>query len=47
MSATWSFETKQIHAGQTVDPTTGARGSLPRSSGHGLFGDHAAVTAVV
>jgi O-acetylhomoserine (thiol)-lyase len=28
MSATWSFETKQIHAGQTVDPTTGAR-ALP------------------
>jgi O-acetylhomoserine (thiol)-lyase len=28
MSATWSFETKQVHAGQTVDPTTGAR-ALP------------------
>ena len=28
MSATWSFETKQIHAGQSVDPTTGAR-ALP------------------
>ena len=25
---TWSFETKQIHAGQTADPTTGAR-ALP------------------
>jgi O-acetylhomoserine (thiol)-lyase len=28
MTSTWSFETKQIHAGQTVDPTTGAR-ALP------------------
>ncbi len=28
MSEKWSFETKQIHAGQTVDPTTGAR-ALP------------------
>ena len=28
MSDTWSFETKQIHAGQQVDPTTGAR-ALP------------------
>jgi len=28
MSADWSFETKQIHAGQQVDPTTGAR-ALP------------------
>lgn len=28
MSDTWSFETKQIHAGQTADPTTGAR-ALP------------------
>jgi O-acetylhomoserine (thiol)-lyase len=28
MSANWSFETKQIHAGQVVDPTTGAR-ALP------------------
>ncbi len=28
MSATWSFETKQIHAGQQPDPTTGAR-ALP------------------
>lgn len=26
--AQWSFETKQIHAGQTADPTTGAR-ALP------------------
>ncbi|NED63656.1 O-acetyl-L-homoserine sulfhydrolase, partial [Streptomyces sp. SID10244] len=25
---TWSFETKQIHAGQTADPTTNAR-ALP------------------
>src|ERR1700709_1866691 len=24
----WSFETRQIHAGQTADPTTGAR-ALP------------------
>ena len=28
MSTDWSFETKQIHAGQSVDPTTGAR-ALP------------------
>lgn len=28
MSATWSFETKQIHAGQVADPTTHAR-ALP------------------
>ncbi len=28
MSDNWSFETKQIHAGQTADPTTGAR-ALP------------------
>lgn len=28
MSDTWSFETKQIHAGQVPDPTTGAR-ALP------------------
>ncbi len=28
MSAGWSFETRQIHAGQTPDPTTGAR-ALP------------------
>ncbi len=28
MSATWSFETKQVHAGQSPDPTTGAR-ALP------------------
>lgn len=28
MSESWSFETKQIHAGQVVDPTTGAR-ALP------------------
>ncbi|MDR3360489.1 MAG: bifunctional o-acetylhomoserine/o-acetylserine sulfhydrylase [Bifidobacteriaceae bacterium] len=28
MSQNWSFETKQIHAGQTPDPTTGAR-ALP------------------
>jgi O-acetylhomoserine (thiol)-lyase len=28
MSATWSFETKQIHSGQQPDPTTGAR-ALP------------------
>ena len=28
MSADWSFETKQIHSGQVVDPTTGAR-ALP------------------
>ena len=28
MSDNWSFETKQIHAGQTPDPTTGAR-ALP------------------
>ncbi|MFI2755109.1 bifunctional o-acetylhomoserine/o-acetylserine sulfhydrylase [Cellulomonas sp. P22] len=28
MSSTWSFETRQIHAGQTADPTTGAR-ALP------------------
>jgi len=28
MSDEWSFETKQIHAGQTPDPTTGAR-ALP------------------
>ena len=28
MSENWSFETKQIHAGQTADPTTGAR-ALP------------------
>ncbi|SDT01750.1 bifunctional o-acetylhomoserine/o-acetylserine sulfhydrylase [Microlunatus soli] len=28
MSEQWSFETKQIHAGQTADPTTGAR-ALP------------------
>ncbi len=26
--ATWSFETLQVHAGQTPDPTTGAR-ALP------------------
>src|SRR4051812_24874310 len=26
--AQWSFETKQVHAGQTADPTTGAR-ALP------------------
>jgi O-acetylhomoserine (thiol)-lyase len=25
MSDTWGFETRQIHAGQTADPTTGAR----------------------
>lgn len=28
MSQSWSFETRQIHAGQTPDPTTGAR-ALP------------------
>jgi O-acetylhomoserine (thiol)-lyase len=28
MSDTWSFETQQIHAGQTADPATGAR-ALP------------------
>ena len=28
MSEHWSFETKQIHAGQTADPTTGSR-ALP------------------
>jgi O-acetylhomoserine (thiol)-lyase len=28
MSSNWSFETRQIHAGQTPDPTTGAR-ALP------------------
>ncbi len=28
MTDSWSFETKQIHAGQVVDPTTGAR-ALP------------------
>ncbi|MEI8056405.1 MAG: bifunctional o-acetylhomoserine/o-acetylserine sulfhydrylase [Actinomycetes bacterium] len=28
MSANWSFETKQIHSGQSPDPTTGAR-ALP------------------
>ncbi len=28
MTATWSFETKQIHAGQVVDPTTNSR-ALP------------------
>ena len=28
MSNNWSFETLQIHAGQTADPTTGAR-ALP------------------
>lgn len=28
MSNSWSFETRQIHAGQTPDPTTGAR-ALP------------------
>ncbi|MDO9380985.1 MAG: bifunctional o-acetylhomoserine/o-acetylserine sulfhydrylase [Nocardioidaceae bacterium] len=28
MNDSWSFETKQIHAGQTPDPTTGAR-ALP------------------
>ncbi|MDP5051972.1 MAG: PLP-dependent transferase, partial [Candidatus Planktophila sp.] len=28
MSTNWSFETLQIHAGQTPDPTTGAR-ALP------------------
>ena len=28
MSKNWSFETRQIHAGQTPDPTTGAR-ALP------------------
>src|SRR5262245_30661195 len=28
MSDGWGFETKQIHAGQTADPTTGAR-ALP------------------
>ncbi|MFZ4567016.1 MAG: bifunctional o-acetylhomoserine/o-acetylserine sulfhydrylase [Prochlorococcaceae cyanobacterium] len=28
MTATWSFETKQIHAGQVADPTTNAR-ALP------------------
>ncbi|GAA2517318.1 bifunctional o-acetylhomoserine/o-acetylserine sulfhydrylase [Rarobacter incanus] len=27
-NADWSFETKQVHAGQTADPTTGAR-ALP------------------
>ncbi len=25
MSENWSFETKQVHAGATSDPTTGAR----------------------
>ncbi len=25
MSESWSFETKQVHAGATSDPTTGAR----------------------
>ncbi len=28
MTPNWSFETRQIHAGQTPDPTTGAR-ALP------------------
>ncbi|SJM50543.1 bifunctional o-acetylhomoserine/o-acetylserine sulfhydrylase [Arthrobacter rhombi] len=28
MSASWSFETRQVHAGQAPDPTTGAR-ALP------------------
>jgi O-acetylhomoserine (thiol)-lyase len=28
MSTTWSFETKQIHSGQSIDPATGAR-ALP------------------
>ncbi len=28
MSQSWSFETRQIHAGQEPDPTTGAR-ALP------------------
>ena len=28
MSNNWSFETRQIHSGQTPDPTTGAR-ALP------------------
>ena len=28
MSDTWAFETKQVHAGQSVDSTTGAR-ALP------------------
>lgn len=28
MSASWSFETRQVHAGQTPDPATGAR-ALP------------------
>jgi O-acetylhomoserine (thiol)-lyase len=25
MSASWGFETRQIHAGSAPDPTTGAR----------------------
>ncbi len=28
MTTSWSFETKQIHAGQVVDPTTRSR-ALP------------------
>ena len=28
MSDAWSFETRQIHAGQSADPATGAR-ALP------------------
>ena len=28
MNNAWSFETRQIHAGQSPDPTTGAR-ALP------------------
>ena len=27
----WSFETLQIHAGQTADPTTGARATTTHS----------------
>ena len=30
----WSFETRQVHAGQVPDPTTGARGSRPERLHH-------------
>jgi O-acetylhomoserine (thiol)-lyase len=44
MNDSWSFETKQIHAGQSVDPTTGAR-ALPiyQTTSYGFRdSDHAA-----
>ena len=44
MNDSWSFETKQIHSGQSVDPTTGAR-ALPiyQTTSYGFRdSDHAA-----